>query len=363
MNLEKQKAFIIHCVFIFLLLILVYAGIKYVLPLLMPFIIGIIIAMAFRNPIDKLAKKIHIHRTLASILVLLVFYTLIGIIMSLIGAKVVGSISTLFNNLPSLYKGSFLPALQNVTDGLADKFPAIKSYLDDFMNNIDQSAFSFISDTSSKVVGVVTKIAGQVPTLLIKFIFTIVASFFFTIDYYKISQFIMNQFKGGRKDIIVKLKENVIGSLGKFLKAYSMIISITFVELSIGFWILGVPNPFLIGLVVAIVDIMPILGTGTILIPWSVISLIMGNTTMGIGMLVLYIFITVVRQILEPKIVGQQIGLHPIVTLMLMYVGAQLMGILGLLILPIMTTILVKLNKDGNIHIFRTKADDVQQEG
>jgi sporulation integral membrane protein YtvI len=282
--------------------------------------------------------------------------------MSLIGAKVGGFVSTLFNNLPALYKESFLPALQNVTDGLADKFPAIKSYMDDFMSNIDQSAFNFISDTSSKVVGIATKLAGQVPSLLIKFVFTIVSSFFFTIDYYKIAQFIATQFRGGRRDIIVKLKENVIGSLGKFLKAYSIIISITFMELSIGFWILGVPTPFLFGLVVAIIDIMPILGTGTVLIPWSVISLIMGNTKVGIGMLILYIVITVVRQILEPKIVGQQIGLHPIVTLMLMYVGAQLMGLLGLLILPIMTTILVKLNKDGNIHILRTKADDVKQE-
>lgn len=362
MNLEKQKAFIIHCVFIFFLLILVYAGIKYVLPLLMPFIIGIIIAMAFRNPIDQLAKKIHIHRTLASILVLLAFYTLIGLLMSMIGAKVGGLVSTVFNNLPSLYKGSFLPALQNATDGLADKFPSIKSYLDDFMSNIDQSAFNFISDISSKVVGVATKMAGQVPTLLIKFVFTIVSSFFFTIDYYKISQFIVTQFGSSRKDMVIKLKVNVLGSLGKFLKAYSIIISITFMELSIGFWILGVPTPFLFGLVVAIIDIMPILGTGTVLIPWSVISLIMGHTRMGIGILVLYIVITVVRQIIEPKIVGQQIGLHPIVTLMLMYVGAQLMGILGLLILPIMTTILVKLNKDGNIHIFRTKADDIQKE-
>ena len=363
MNLQKQKAFIIHCIFIFILMILVYAGIKYVLPLLMPFIIGIIIAMAFRNPIDLLAKKIHIKRTFAAILVLLAFYTLIGLLMSLIGAKVVGFVSTLFNNLPSLYKGSFLPALQNATDGLADKFPAVKTYLDDFMSNIDQSAFSFISDTSSKVVGVATKLAGQVPSLLIKFVFTIVSSFFFTIDYYKISQFVVTQFsRGGRKDVIVKLKKNVIGSLGKFLKAYSIIISITFVELSIGFWILGIPTPFLFGLVIGLIDIMPILGTGTILLPWSIISLIMGNTKIGVGMLVLYIFITVVRQILEPKIVGQQIGLHPIVTLMLMYVGAQLMGILGLLILPIMTTILVKLNKDGNIHILRTKADDVGQE-
>jgi predicted PurR-regulated permease PerM len=98
---------------------------------------------------------------------------------------------------------------------------------------------------------------------------------------------------------------------------------------------------------------MPILGTGAVLLPWSVIAFIIGNTKIGMGMLILYVVITVVRQILEPKIVGQQIGLYPIVTLILMYVGAQLMGVLGLLILPIMATILIKLNKEGSIHLFK----------
>ena len=338
-------------------MVLVYAGIKYVLPLLMPFIIGIIIAMAFRGLIDMIGKKIHIKRAFIAVIVLLAFYFLLGLIISLIGAKVVGFISTLFNNLPGLYKGSFLPAMQTVTDNLADRFPNIKTYLDNFMSNIDQSAFSFISETSTKVVSMATRLAGQVPTILIKLVFTIVSSFFFTIDYYKITQFVMSQVGGNKQGTIARLKDNVIGSLGKFIKAYSVIIFITFMELSFGFLILGIPTPFLFGLVVAIIDIMPILGTGAVLLPWSVISLIMGNTKIGIGMLVLYIIITVVRQIIEPKIVGQQIGLHPIVTLILMYIGAQLMGILGLLILPIMATILVKLNKEGSIHILKNKTD------
>lgn len=168
----------------------------------------------------------------------------------------------------------------------------------------------------------------------------------------------MDQFKGEKRGIITGLKENVLGTLGKFLRAYTLIISITFLELSTGFWIIGIPNAVLFGLVVAIIDIMPILGTGAVLIPWSVVALIMGNTKVGLGMLFLYIIITVVRQVLEPKIVGQQIGLHPLVTLILMYVGAQLMGVLGLFALPIMATILVKLNKEGSIHLFRRSTNE-----
>lgn len=353
MKLEKQKAFIIHCIFIFILLIFIYVGIKYVFPLLMPFVIGVIIAMAFRGIIDKLESKTRIKRSFLSILVLLIFYGLIGFAITMIGSKISTFISSLFNSLPSLYKDTFLPALQIISDNIVERFPSVKTFLDNFVINIDQSFFNFISNTSSKVVGLATGIAGQIPTLLIKFIFTIVASFFFTIDYYKITGFLIGQFGGRKQEMILRLKDNVVGTLGKFVRAYTLIISITFLELSVGFWILGVPTPFLFGLLVAIIDIMPILGTGAVLIPWSVIALVTGNTKVGIGMLLLYIIITVVRQVIEPRIVGQQIGLHPLVTLILMYVGAQLMGVLGLFILPIIATILVKLNKEGSIHLFK----------
>lgn len=358
MNLEKQKAFIVHCIFIFILLIFVYVGIKYVFPLLMPFVIGVIIAMAFRGVIDKIQSKTKINRAVLSIFVLLIFYGIVGFIISIIGAKIVTFISSLFYSLPSLYKNTLLPASQIVTDNIVERFPSVKTYLDDFLINIDQSVFSFISNISAKAVGMATGIAGQIPSLLIKFIFTIVSSFFFTIDYHRITGFIMDQFKGEKRGIITGLKENVLGTLGKFLRAYTLIISITFLELSTGFWIIGIPNAVLFGLVVAIIDIMPILGTGAVLIPWSVVALIMGNTKVGLGMLFLYIIITVVRQVLEPKIVGQQIGLHPLVTLILMYVGAQLMGVLGLFALPIMATILVKLNKEGSIHLFRRSTNE-----
>jgi sporulation integral membrane protein YtvI len=353
MNLDKQRAFIIHVAYFTLILGIVYIGIKYLLPLLMPFVIGLIIAVIFRRLIDLIEKKTHIRRVFVSIFILLVFYGLIGLFISLIGFKVFTFLEELFGNLPGLYNNTILPALQSLVDDLMQHFPDTKVYLDNFMDNIDQSIFSFLSDASSTVVGMITGLAGQVPSLLIKFIFTIVSSFFFTIDYYKISNFLILQFKGERREMLLRLKDNGIGTLGKFIRAYSAIISITFVELSLGFWIIGIPNSLLFGALIAIIDILPILGTGAVLLPWSVIAFVMGNTKVGIGMLLLYIVITAVRQALEPKIVGQQIGLHPIITLILMYVGAQLMGVLGLLLLPIMATLLLKLNDEGTIHLFK----------
>lgn len=353
MNLEKQKAFIIYVIFIVFILLLGYIGIKHVLPLLMPFVIGIIIAVIFRRPIDMIQKKLKIPRTLVSIIILLLFYGILGLVISLIGFKVFDFLEELFSSAPTFYKDTILPAVNDFVDNLSTKYPDIKGYLDDFMTNIGTSLVDYVTKASSTILATITNLAGQVPSLLIKLIFTIVSSFFFTIDYYRITNFFIMQFKGERRTMLLKLKDNGIGTLGKFIRAYSAIISITFIELSIGFLIIGIPNALLFGGLVAIIDIMPILGTGAVLLPWSIISFIMGNTKVGIGMLIIYIIITAVRQTLEPKIVGQQIGLHPIVTLILMYVGAQLMGVLGLLLLPIIATILLKLNKDGTIHFFK----------
>ncbi len=351
MNLEKHKAFIINFTYFTIILLLVYVGIKFVLPLLMPFVIGMIIAVSFRKLIDLIEKKTRMKRVLVSILMLIVFYGILGFFIVLIGFKLFDFVGALFSSLPDLYQETILPALTKLTNDLSFNFPSIKPYIDDF--NINDSLFNFINNASSTVVGMITGLAGQVPALLIKFIFTIVSSFFFTIEYYKITHFVILQFKGERREMLLRLKGSGLGTLGKFVRAYSAIISITFVELSTGFWLLGIPNALLLGLLVAIIDVMPILGTGAVLLPWAIIGFIIGNTKIGIGMLVLYIIITAVRQTIEPKIVGQQIGLHPIVTLLLMYVGAQLMGVLGLLMLPIIATILVKLNSEGTIHLFK----------
>jgi len=353
MNLEKQRAFIIHVVYIVIILLLVYVGIKYLLPLLMPFVIGMIIAVVFRRMIDAIEKGTHIKRVFVSIIVLLIFYGILGYFVSFIGFKVFIFLKDLFISLPALYETKIYPALDTLANDLMKQYPGIEDYLADFLNNTSESIFSFLRDASSTVVGTITGLAGQLPSLLINFIFTIVSSFFFTIDYHRIARFVVRQFKGERREMIYKLKDNGIGTLGKFIKAYAAIISVTFLELSIGFWIIGIPNPFLFGGLIAIIDVLPILGTGAVLLPWSIISFILGNTKVGIGMLVIYIVITVVRQTIEPKIVGQQIGLHPIVTLLLMFVGAQLMGLLGLLLLPIIATLLMKLNDDGTIHLLK----------
>jgi predicted PurR-regulated permease PerM len=137
------------------------------------------------------------------------------------------------------------------------------------------------------------------------------------------------------------------------IRSYILLLLITFVELLFGFWILKIDHPFAIAATVALIDLLPVLGVGLVLVPWSVLALIQNNFTLAIGLVTLFIEIEIVRNILEPKIIGKQTGLSPILSLAAMFVGFRLFGFIGVIAVPIMIIVLKKLNEAEMIHIFR----------
>ena len=161
------------------------------------------------------------------------------------------------------------------------------------------------------------------------------------------------QLNGKAKDIFFQIKEYVVGTLLVCIRSYALIMTITFVELAVGLSVIGVENPVLIAFLIALFDILPVLGTGGIMIPWTVLTALQGDYPLALGLLLVYLFVTVVRNILEPKIVGSQIGVHPVITLAGMFVGAQLFGVLGLFGFPIGLSLLRHLNEKGAIKVFK----------
>ena len=190
-------------------------------------------------------------------------------------------------------------------------------------------------------------------SFLVKFIFAIISSFLFTLDYYRFTGFVMRQFPERVQHIILNIKRNIFGTIFKLMKAYFILMTLTFIELSIGFTIFSIPNAILLAVIIAILDILPAIGVGGILIPWSIIELVKGNYNLSIGLIVIYAIITIIRYILEPKIVGSQIGLNPIVIIISIFLGAQIFGFLGIFILPIIATIIKYLNDSGTIKLFK----------
>ena len=347
---EKQRAFIIKFTYFILIAALIFASFKFILPLFMPFVIGFFIAFILRPAINFLTDKIKINPALTSTVVLLLFYAITIAALTSFGAKLFSKISEMVLTLPDVYKYSIETNLETFFSKVESLAPNVDLF---GWDNLSQSIMSLVASFSSNALNFVTSAATRAPAFMIKLIITIIASFFFTFDYKKIINFVLNQFSEKNREFILNVKKSSIVAVFKLIKAYAILLSVTFIELWIGLTILKVDAAFPIAILIAMVDILPILGTGSIIIPWAIISLINGNSSMAIGLFIIYIVITVVRQVLEPKVVGSQIGLYPLITLMCMFIGAQLFGIVGLFGFPIAATIIKNLHDTGAIKFIK----------
>ena len=357
MNIETQKRFLIRIGFWAVVILLVILCLKYVLPFLLPFVVAFLIAALLNRPIMFLAEKLNGKRVVPAILMTLLFYVAAAALFSLLGLRVFMYVWETVRALPQLYRNTLEPALETMFSSLEvyldELDPAVVTALMDNMNSALGSLGSFVTNASVRIISYISGIAAAVPGSFLNVIITIIVTFFLAIDYPKVTGFILRQLPEKADFYIGEVRDYVGGTLLKCLASYALILCITFLEISVGLTVLQVPNAILIALCIAVFDILPVLGTGGIMIPWGIISLIMGKWVLGLGLLALYLIITVIRNIIEPKIVGHQVGLHPVVTLLSMLAGLQLFGIIGLFGFPITLSLLKNLNDRGVIHILK----------
>ncbi|MGB4659575.1 MAG: AI-2E family transporter, partial [Mobilitalea sp.] len=178
----------------------------------------------------------------------------------------------------------------------------------------------------------------------------IISSLFFAIDSDKIESYIKMKFPNKINVIVIEAKAFAVNIGPKYVKGYFILMCVTFLELSLGLLLLKVKGSILLAALIAILDILPLIGTGGVVIPWIIISFINGNSSLALGLLVLYLIITIVRNILEPKIVGAQIGLHPLIMLISMFIGAKIFGFSGMIALPVGVVVLKHLYDNGKLH-------------
>ncbi|MEA4873984.1 sporulation integral membrane protein YtvI [Anaerorhabdus sp.] len=357
MSLEKKKNFIINAFYYTIITILVFMIIKYGLNLLAPFLVAFIIAYLLRKPTKWMAKKIKLPYRAVSLIMVILFYSTIGVLCAFIAIKIGTSLANLVTSLPNFYKTELSPLLINFFDMIENSFktldPSLIKTISDVFNNFVQSIGELFSSLSVGAISVVSNYASTLPGLFIKILMAIISTFFIAIDYDLIVSFCKRQLSEKASNLIIHIKNYIVGTLFVCIRSYALIMTITFIELSIGLSLIRVENAILVALLIAFFDILPVLGTGGIMIPWMILVAFQGNFALAIGLLVVYLAITVIRNILEPKIVGAQLGLHPIVTLLAMFVGTQLFGFLGLFGLPITLSLLKHLNDDGTIKLFK----------
>ncbi len=373
---EKRRALLINTAFFALIVAVFYFLLKLFSGILLPFIAAFIVAALIQRPVYFLSKKTHIGRGPISAVFVLLLLGVFGLLVFWLGSGVVSrlkgfaeNIAARLQNLPEFLaeiREWLLGVISVLPGGMRESLSGTVTRTIDKMIS-DGVSFSSISDLNINWSSLVSASAGtikntvvKIPSVLIGVVISLVASVFMTVEYRDIKAFVLRQFPEENRKKIVRAKRVAITTLKKMFKAYGLIMLITTTELLIGFYTMKAFKIFnsdyipILSVVIAIIDIIPVLGTGTVLIPWAVYSFFTADIKMGVCLLIMYVVILVIRQIIEPKLVAGQVGLSPIVTIIAMYVGAKLLSVVGFFVVPFTVIVIKKFNDEGIIHLFKT---------
>lgn len=381
-DVEKRRKFIINIAYFAVLATLAFLIYRYAFGVCFPILFAFVVAAILQRPKNFIVKKTFIKKGFASTICVIALMILFLAVMSLIGVRTATEIKGFidyivlqFQNIDAVINNiedsvlSIIGRLpdflsENLIESTAALFTQIREFIAGRSSEIPEkisgglSSFS-LSWITTPLTGVIST-AKQIPSIIISVVVTLVLCCFMTADYDSIISFFKYQLPKDKRKDFTRATVLLKSSLGKMAKAYMLIMLITFFEVSLGFYVLKLLGLFnsgyavILAIVISIIDIIPVLGTGTVLLPWTAYSLIMGDYGLAIGLGVMYAAITVIRQIIEPKLVAGQLGLPPFMTLIAMFLGLKIFGVLGVFILPILIIMLKLLNDEDIIHLWNS---------
>lgn len=341
---------------------LLWLFLRYGLSVILPFAISWAIALVISPVAKKLAGKRGRAKKFLSVFFLVLLIAVICLVIFLAFDRLVYEVKRLVERI-----GDNSADVTRVINSVLDFFEDVTSHIPlldrlsdsegnaELRDKIDAVVSGVLSDAAVRLTSFVPKFIGGMikgfPSFLLFVLVTLISSFYFCVDLEGIHRGIMRALPNFISGRLPHVKKHVAYTALKYLRAYVLIFLMTLGELLVGFCVLGVDYALLLALLVAVIDILPVFGVGSVLIPWSAVMLISGNYYRGIGLLIIYACITVIRQIAEPKVVGGSIGLHPLLTLVAMYAGFKLLGIVGMIVGPVIAlavSTVVKAKRDGD---------------
>lgn len=347
MNREKTQEVVFWLLGIILFTVILVVFMKYILPVILPFLIAWAVALAVRSPAKRIAERIRVpERIIRLALAIAVTAILFGVV-SLVLWQLIGA---LWGILSDIGKGEGLyeilmqissPSLPIFGDGIPPELA----------ERISEAVRSMLSSTLASLAGAVTLWVSVVPRAFIFLIVTLISLVYFNLELERINALVRAVLPERAGGLLSKIRHSIFEVGLKYVKSYLLIMLITFGIMLVGFLIIGVSRAPLIALIVACLDILPIIGVGTVLVPWSIFEFAGGNHAVAVGLLVLFVVNEIIRQFSEPKIVGKSLDIHPLLTLVLLYVGYSLFGISGLILVPIITALLGLIKKNESTEV------------
>ena len=314
-----------------------YIFLRYVFFAVLPFLLAWLAAFAARGPANRLSRKTKIPMRVWRLIIAAV--VTIGVIVTSVALVrlILGELWNLLSGLGENNRiGEFVGTVSDRLLGLLGSLelpPEIEKSITDALSGA-------VSSLLSGIGGVISGVAAAIPRILLFIVITLIAAVYFAIDLEGINAAVKRILPSALFDLLVRVKNGALSITVKYLRSYFLIMLITFSEMLIGLLLLGVRYALLFAILIALLDLLPVIGVGTALLPASILSFVSGDRRLAIGLLILFVASSVIRQLAEPKILGKHLGVHPLATLAAMYIGYAFFGFAGVLILPLLVVVL-----------------------
>lgn len=324
---------------------LIYLFFKHLFFLVLPFFIAWGIAFITRPLADAVNRKTHIPaRPLRAVFSILISVLSIGVLC----LTVFMLASELWRLLSGLGDGEVLRDLiERITEG-----GLLGSIFDAFGGRITEVFYEVIISVATSLGSLVTTWLGAVPRVFLFILVTVIASVYFAIDLDRVNSFVKGMIPKKIYEWLSVFRRGFFLAGLSYLRGYAILMLITFGIMLSGLMLLGAEYSLLLAFIIAIADVLPVIGVGTVLIPWGIYEIVFSDSRLGIGLLVLFGVYEIIRQLLEPKIIGKNLGVHPLLSLILIYLCYSLFGFGGILIVPIATVLInIALGKKNTAEV------------
>lgn len=319
---------------------------RHLLPLLLPFLLGAGLAVAAEPLVGFLSGRLRLRRAVASGIGITMAFSFLALAVMVLCAFLIRELRALAGILPELeapLRAGMDTAAGYLTN-LAQQAPGeLRAVLTRNVDSLFSGSDAFLDRATEFLLKLASGVLSHVPDSALALATGIISSFMISAKLPKIRRWLQEKLPPAKLDPVITAVSRIKTALGGWLKAQAKLSAVTFLLAAVGFFLLRISHGPLWALLVALVDAFPILGTGTVLVPWSVVAFLQGDRLLSFGLLGLYGVAALTRSILEPKLLGKQLGLDPLVTLMALYAGYRLWGIGGMILAPVMAVAATQL--------------------
>lgn len=339
--------------------VFILAFVIFVMPRLlayfMPFVFGFVLSLIANPVVRFLEKKIKIKRKYGSAIIIIAVIGALVLLCYGLGSALVTGLRGFMAYIPTMYAnaGAEMNAAADQLQNILDKFPLTQNInLDEAGSMLGSYFTELFSGSGDLTVLAIGDFAKQIPGALVATVMGLLATYFFIADKEKLSKLVEQHLPKSFRENTRRIYEQLVMVVGGYFKAQFKIMGVIYIVVTVGLMILRVQYAWLIGFGIAVLDMLPVFGTGTVLCPWAVIKLFSGNYATAVGMLILYAVALLVHQLVQPKLVGESVGMEPFAALFFMYVGYRVSSVIGMIVAIPVGMILINLYKAGAFDTF-----------